>query len=472
MSEVAAQEEPDPARRRGMPPRGPAVLVALVACASLVAAGLAWSASTEEGKAGVPERRTPSTSSTTTLLPAAVLPDPAFIAALDSIRVESGDACIQVTTGSEILYEAAADRPLMPASVTKLATGAAALELLGPDARLRTAVRSTALAVEGVLPGDLWLMGGGDPVLMTEAWAAALPVETRLYTSMDGLADQVVAAGVRHVAGAIIGDESRYDSIREVPSWPARFVSDGEVGPLTALTVNDGFRSQGHPGVRFDDPPTDAADLFTDLLRARGVLVGEAARSGAPPTDAIDVAWIESPPLGDIVDAMLRDSDNGSAELLVKELGVIQGGSGSTLAGAAVVQEVLVRAGIDMRGVVVADGSGLSEAARLTCRAVTDLLNAESRLLHDRLSVAGQDGTLGRRYVGSPAAGRIRAKTGSMRGVLGLAGYALTEDGSKLEFTYLINGAATRSAYDLQDRLLTTLVAAHPRAWRASSGRR
>ena len=402
----------------------------------------------------------PSSSSIASSPVLAATPDPALTAALDSIWAESGDACLRVTAGGVVLYDAAPERSLMPASVTKLATGAVALEVLGTRSHLRTVVRSASPAVEGVVRGDLWLVGGGDPVLMTDAWAAGPGTRAPLHTSLDALADRVVAAGIRRIEGAVIGDESRHDEVRHVPSWPTRLVADGEIGPLSALMVNDGFRVPGHPGVPFADPPVDAAAVFAELLAARGVTIAEPPSAGPAPMGAMEVAAIDSPEVGEIVHAMLRDSDNGSAELLLKEVGRAGRGTGSTEAGAAVVEDVLARSRVDIDGVVIADGSGLSDAGRLTCRATTDLLAAKAGLVHDRVGIAGVDGTLARRYLGTPAAGRVRGKTGSIRGVLALAGYAQTADGSTLEFAYVINGDAARRGGALQDRLASALVAA------------
>src|SRR3546814_12354737 len=103
---------------------------------------------------------------------------------------------------------------------------------------------------------------------------------TTLFRSLDVLADRVVAAGVRRVEGRVVGDESRYDAERYVDTWPDRLIADGEVGPLSALTVNDGFLIWGHPGVPFDDPPTDAAVVFAELLAARGVSFPAPAAAG------------------------------------------------------------------------------------------------------------------------------------------------------------------------------------------------
>lgn len=371
-----------------------------------------------------------------------------------------------VGSGERILYEANPDAEVAPASVTKLLTAAGALEGLGKETRLTTSVRAAAAPLDGIVAGGLWLVGGGDPVLGTDAWARRTGSQSPLYTSLDALADRVVAAGVRRVEAGVVGDESRYDRDRYVDTWPARLIADGEAGPLSALTVNDGFRVWGHPGVPFTDPPTDAAALFTELLVVRGVTVGAGptrAAAGAP-AGGLELAGIQSPPVGELVRAMLWDSDNGTAELLVKELGLRSHGEGSTAAGVRALRALLAVGRIPLQGVVIADGSGLSDAARLTCRSLTTLLAARSADLSDRLPVSGRDGTLARRFVNSPAAERLRAKTGSLDGVAALAGYADDTAGATLSFSYIINGLPQgASGRELQDAVAAALVATAPR---------
>ena len=371
----------------------------------------------------------------------------------------SPGGCLTVRSGDKVLYEANPDAEVSPASVTKLLTAAAALEGLGQDTRLRTSVLADAAPVDGVVAGKLWLVGGGDPVLGTDAWARRSGGQSSLYTSLDALADRVLAAGVRQVEGGVAGDESRYDRDRYVDSWPARLIADGEAGPLSALTVNDGFRVWGHPGIPFADPPTDAAALFTELLVARGVAISTPPARGTA-AGAVHIAGIESAPVGELVRAMLRDSDNGTAELLVKELGLRSYGDGSTAAGVRALRNALRQSGAPLQGVVIADGAGLSDAARLTCRSLTTLLAVRSADLAGRLPVAGREGTLARRFLNSPVAGRLRAKTGSLDGVAALAGYADNAGGATLSFSYIINGLPRgNSGRALQDAVATALVA-------------
>ena len=388
-------------------------------------------------------------------------PSTKLSAAVSPIWAETPVGCISVVAGDITLYEANPATKVVPASVTKLLTAATALETLGADTRLRTSVRASGPPVSGVVTGDLWLVGGGDPVLGTNAWASQMPGQARPYTSLDTLADRVVGAGVRRVSGRVVGDETRYDADRYVDTWPTRLVTDGEAGPLSALVVNDGFRVWGHPGVPFSDPPSDAAGLFTRLLADRGVAVSGRPAAGTAAAEAVDIAVTDSPPVAQLVHAMLRDSDNGTAELLLKEIGLRTFRLGSTAAGARGVEDTLRRGGVPMDGVIIADGSGLSDAARLTCRAVTGLLIRRFADLYPRLPVGGRDGTLARRFV--DIGGAIRAKTGSLDGTAALAGYADNASGATLSFAYIVNGLPEgASARRLQDELARAIVSTPP----------
>jgi D-alanyl-D-alanine carboxypeptidase/D-alanyl-D-alanine-endopeptidase (penicillin-binding protein 4) len=456
-------------RRRALPPP-PAWLVGVaVTIVATTAVALAAYAGSRDQPSAAPRATAPAATATPAVEPSLeaapepTRPTPALTAALDEVWRDTPGGCLRVTAGERVLYEVQADRALAPASVTKLVTATAALEVLGAETRLQTTVRAGSAPDAGVVAGDLWLVGGGDPVLGTDAWAARLAVDDALYTSLDTLADQVVAAGVRRIEGRILGDETRYDSDRYVDTWPDRLIADGEAGPLSALTVNDGFRVWGHPGVPFADPPADAAALFTELLVARGVSVAATPTTGAASSTTVELAGMQSPPVGDLVHAMLRDSDNGTAELLLKEVGLQRAGDGSTAAGAHVARQLLDRDSVPLDGVTIADGSGLSDAARLTCRAVTSLLAARSTDLAGRLSVAGRDGTLARRFRDTPVAGRLRAKSGSIDGVAALAGYASSTSGTPVVFAYLIQGLPHgESARFLQDSLAAALVGTAP----------
>lgn len=357
-----------------------------------------------------------------------------------------------------LLYESNSEAAVEPASVLKILTAVAATDLLGSEMRFETVVSAGAQPVNGIVRGDLWLVGGGDPTLATEERVALL-TRTQPHTSLDALADRVAAAGVREVEGRVIGDESRYDRVRYIPSWPNRFIVDGEIGPLSALTLNDGFSTSGHPGIAFADPPADAGAIFKQLLEARGVQVRGGVDGGAAPGALVQLASIESAEITEIVSAMLRDSDNGTAEMLVKEIGLRRYGKGSTASGIKAIAQSLASKGTPTTGIKIADGSGLSPANRLSCRALTTVLMDAPESVRSGLPTAGQTGTLSRRFVGTSVAGKLKAKTGSLDGVASLAGYAVNTTDQTLTFAYLANGLpAALSARTLQDALATALV--------------
>ncbi|MEA2844704.1 MAG: hypothetical protein QOJ69_2375, partial [Actinomycetota bacterium] len=198
----------------------------------------------------------------------------------------------------------------------------------------------------------------------------------------------------------------------------------------------------------------------------RGVAVDGAAAEGVAPAGAVTITSIESPPLAEVVGETLQHSDNLAAEMLLKELGVRFGGAGSTAAGLDVVHRHLSETGLPDDELTAADGSGLDRSDRLTCDLLQQVLvnGGAGGALDKALPVAGGAGTLHRRFVNTPAAGKVRAKTGSLEGVVGLSGWASAQDGAAMAFSLLANGLPTTSAGSvLQDRVAAA-VAAYPQA--------
>jgi D-alanyl-D-alanine carboxypeptidase/D-alanyl-D-alanine-endopeptidase (penicillin-binding protein 4) len=396
--------------------------------------------------------------------------------ALDRLTSDPGlggatdQRCLSVRDASgRTLYAKNSGSSLIPASNLKLLTATAVLDRLGGDFRYTTELKAPAApGPDGAVHGDLWLVGSGDPLLGTADFGAVAGYQRRprLTTSLEALADKAVAAGLRRVDGRVVGDEARYDGQRYVPTWSPTYIRDSEVGPLSALTVNAGFVKWDPPIMAAPDPPANAASVLTALLRARGVTIGGDGASGRAANGAVTVATIESPPMLDIVGVMLRESDNMVAELLVKELGAHFGGSGTTAAGVEVVRGALGSLGAQPTDLAAVDGSGLDRSDRLSC----DLLQAALTKSGDQgpigrdLPTAGQDGTLAKRFVGTPAAGRVRAKTGSLKGVVGLSGWATASDGRLVQFSLLANELPRDAAgTGLEDGLVNELVA-YPRA--------
>ncbi len=413
--------------------------------------------------------RTTSTPATPVLSPRRV---PALIAqpvgerrlaaSLDGVwSRHSSSSCLVVAEGTHVLYERQPDQAVIPASSLKLLTASVALRRLGPDARLVTTVRSAAGPGGGIVRGDLWLVGGGDPVLGTKGWADQRTHQPPLTSSLELLADRVVAAGVREVRGRVLGDDSRYDSNRSVASWPRRYLDDHEIGPLSALTVNDGFATWEPEPVPFDDPAGGAAAVFTELLRARGVVVAGDPAGGTAPAGSVEIAQLASPTVAELVADLIRESDNGTAELLVKELGVRSSAEGSTVAGLKVIAASLREMGVAPEGIHLVDGSGLDPTNRITCTALQELASAmDAGGPIDRgLAVAGFSGTLTKRFLDSPVKGRLRAKTGSLNHVAALVGRVEGGSGTVLTFTQVVNDIDTLAVgRRLQDDLGAVLA--------------
>jgi D-alanyl-D-alanine carboxypeptidase/D-alanyl-D-alanine-endopeptidase (penicillin-binding protein 4) len=280
---------------------------------------------------------------------------------------------------------------------------------------------------------------------------AALGPDQTLYTSLAQLAAQVQAAGVRAITGAVVGDESRYDSLRTVPTWSPAYAAEGDVGPLSALDVNDGAAASSSApagagasasalqAARSADPAERAATIFTELLRADGVVVQRSPSTGTTPAATPVLSTISSPPLAQQVQAMLTVSDDTAAELLTKELGYEAGGSGTTAAGVTAIRADLARDGLPVAQVVLYDGSGLDRTDRLTCGfLVADLQRLGAASVVGRgLPVAARTGTLRARLAGTPAAGRLRAKTGTLNNVSSLSGFVLPTTGAAVPGTVL-----------------------------------
>jgi D-alanyl-D-alanine carboxypeptidase/D-alanyl-D-alanine-endopeptidase (penicillin-binding protein 4) len=381
----------------------------------------------------------------------APIADAALRAQLDEVVAASPEAtCLTVSVGGRIIYAHNPDRALVPASTEKLVTAVAALAVLGRDTHFTTRVVAAAEPQDGVVDGDLVLVGGGDPLLATKPYVEHFRNQPQIRTSMEELADRVVAAGVRQVTGRVLGDESHFDSDRYPDTWPARYAEQSQVGPLTALSVNDAFSAWPEQQTREGtvestpsaDPPTYAADQLTALLRARGVTVAGAPGAGQAPADAAEIATIDSPPMTKVVDQLVTESDNQTAELLVKEMGRKESGQPTTAAGVAAVTREMEELGLARPGTRAADGSGLDETNAASCRLLMNILDqgGPEGLVAHGLAIAGKTGTLADRFLDSPARERLHAKTGTLNTVTALTGFVRATQGPVLTFAYIANG--------------------------------
>lgn len=339
---------------------------------------------------------------------------------------------------------------VIPASSQKLLVAAVALEQLGDDFRYTTTVNAASAPVNGVIEGDLFLVGGGDPLLSSDWYPSSnlerYPVTSP--TSLDALADGLVAAGVTQVSGGVVGDGSRYDDEFFAPGWGVG-VAGLEAGPYDALMANDS-RVLGEE-LRANDPNVGAAREFLRLLEERGIAIGGPPASGGAPTGSVELAAVESAPMSAVVAEMLGNSDNNTAELVVKELGRSDAAPGTREAGLEVIRQQLADWGVDTMPMVLSDGSGLSLDNRATCAALIEVLQRYDidSPIGQGLPIAGQTGTLSDVFADQPVAGRLRGKTGTLNNppfnvdppaVKALAGYLPVDGGGEVEYVLILNG--------------------------------
>src|SRR4051812_12754064 len=344
---------------------------------------------------------------------------------------------VDAATGQP-LFVRRPNQALPPASTTKLLTAIAALEVLGPDARLTTNVVRSG--------GTLYLVGGGD-VTLAAAPRDAYPAPTTLADLAARTASAVAGTRFR-----VRYDDTLWQGPSTAAGWPSTYVSGGNVAPVSALEVDEGrltgFTSL-HPQPRGPDPARAAATAFQSALAAAGVRVsGRVGRARAP--DLAPVASVSSPPVGALVQRMLTDSDNDLAEALARTTAVKERRPATFTGAGQAVTAALDRAGLPTASTRLLDGSGLSPLDRVTPRLLVAALTlvaarAELRPIAAGLPIAGFSGTLTDRYRGRPSrdgAGVVRAKTGTLAGVNTLAGTVTDADGRLLLFAFLTDGAA------------------------------
>lgn len=403
-----------------------------------------------------------------------------FIADLQAAQTDL-QTCLVVEVDGRILADEGGNLALIPASNQKLITTYAALDVFPLDTVFTTRVSRLAEVTDGVLDGDLYFVGGGDPFLVTDSWRTQYvqrddegneipPDYPRPFTRLEDLADQIAASGITTVTGSIVADESLFDTERVGP-WAERLVVQNQSGPLSALSVNEGFVDWADNTPTFSartratDPALNAADVLRQLLADRGITVGGTV-VGAEPVGVVDVATLDSNPLIDIVTHVNSWSNNYAAEILLKHIGLEVEGVGSTEAGAAAVTAILLRDRLepfDMSGVVIRDGSGLSEDNLLTCRLLNDVL-VESGIdspLVQSLAIGGERGSLRLRHVETDADGNVFAKTGTLNSSTALSGFVVSADDpdTVVTFAYISNAELVAATVrDVQEPFVEELT--------------
>jgi D-alanyl-D-alanine carboxypeptidase/D-alanyl-D-alanine-endopeptidase (penicillin-binding protein 4) len=329
------------------------------------------------------------------------------------------------------------DRALrIPASNEKLLVSMALLDRLGPDFQIST--RAMARAVrDGVIPGNLWIVGGGDPSVN----------RVRLRR----LARSLLGIGVRRIRGSVLGSKTYFSRDWWAPGWNWDFPRY-EVALPTALT----FRGNEVRGRHVSDPERRAAVTLTRALRRLGVRVDGKPGSGRSPSGLVEVARVVSPRLADLLRVMNVYSSNFYAEVLGKRLGVAgQRVPGTIAKGAATTAGWTVAHGVP---VTAYDGSGLSYRNRVTAGGLARLLGlAEEQPwglnLRQSLPAPGQ-GTLRHRLKGV----LVRAKTGTLTRISALSGWVWVEHRQAwAEFSILSSGISIYSAKAIEDKVVRIL---------------
>jgi D-alanyl-D-alanine carboxypeptidase/D-alanyl-D-alanine-endopeptidase (penicillin-binding protein 4) len=350
---------------------------------------------------------------------------------------------------------------VVPASTLKLLTTTAALSALGPEHRFVTrTVRSGRV---------LTLVGGGDPLLARRPPDPdEEPARADLRTLARETAARLAEDGRDRVRLAY--DDSLFTGPGANPTWEDNYLVDDVVSPIGALWVDEGRESEGF-SARSADPAAAAARVFAEALRDRGVRVIGSPRPGVAPKEAEPVAEVSGAELVEVVQRILEVSDNEGAEVLARHVALASDRPASFAGGAAAVTSVLRDLGIPLDGVVIHDGSGLSRHDRLPVRTLLAVLAASADAAHPELSgvleglpVAGFSGSLTSRFeTGADAAlGFVRAKTGTLTGVHGLAGITVGPDDAPLLFVAIVDRVAERNALFARARLdrITAALAA------------
>ena len=419
----------------------------------------------------------------------------ALVASAAQLGATTAVEVVSVPTG-EVLYARNARAPLIPASNMKLISGAVALETLGGDAVFATTVSAIApVDAEGTIAGPLILAGTGDSTLQTadlagiarqlrqlgvrrvtgdlivdsdcfaergmgEGW---LPTdENRSFAAqICGLCvnwncvEITVSPGLEAGAPVLMAIEPMTSYVRlqvlatTVPAGrPAALIIYRNTGENTFI-VNGSIALADEPMTlrrTVHEPDLYVGHVLNEALMAAGVVVEGAVRRGTLPPDAMVLAFHHSEPIRGIFTAMMKYSANLTCEQLYRVASFVHEGQGAESASERLARSLLEAAGADVSRLRFADACGLSKQNRLTARAITSLLrhmwlhSPEAELFVDSLPIAGVDGTLQKRMVGTAAENNLRAKTGTLNGVCSLSGYVIARDGEPLCFAVLMNG--------------------------------
>ena len=356
-----------------------------------------------------------------------------------------GFLVIDPRTG-DTLYSHNAGKLFIPASNQKILTSTVSLAQLGPDYRFRTAIVTHGKVANGILDGDLIVIGRGDPTVSDR-------VKGNAMAFMQSVADSIIARGIHHITGSVrAGGDAFPDSIYGY-GWEWDDIHGESAAPVDELEFNEGMttrtaRIAGRDTVvpiATDSPTNTYLSALVTGLAKRGVAIDRPTIGIDSLTSPVDTIYsFYSPPLRDILKPFLKPSQNQIGEALIKTLGLEKTGVGMTDSGAVVIRKQLAAWGVDSTSTVIYDGSGMSRHDLVTPEAIVKILvgiqlDPAFPAFYDALPIVGVDGTVRTRMLGSAAVGNIHAKTGTLEFVRSLSGYATTAGGEKLVFSMLSN---------------------------------
>ena len=345
----------------------------------------------------------------------------------------TGVSVIDVATGTE-LVDHQASAPLTPASSNKVLTAWASLSALGGGHRMET---------RAVLSGGtVTLVGGGDVLLAADAGdPSAVVGHAGLGDLARAAAAELTGQGVTSVGVALD------DTLFTGPAWNSGWESGNEawVGQIQPIMVDvTAYGSTGYPA----DPAMEAAQAFSRALSAAGITVtGEVTRAAAP-AGATKLASVQSAPLADVLSVSIKASDNTMTEVEGRVLAAATGREASFTGATQAVREQLQADGFDVTGLTLVDVCGLAKGDKVPAHLLAQIIaraagadgGTVGRDLLTALPVGALDGTLSDRYVGTSAAGVVRAKTGSLDQTVSLTGTVVTADGRLLAYSVIIDG--------------------------------
>lgn len=340
-----------------------------------------------------------------------------------------------VAADGRSIYDDRADRAVAPASVQKLIVAETALEALGPQYRYHTLFAGReGIADDGTLSGDLWLIGSGDPSLLSDDLRNGVGVLFR--------------SGLRRIDGGVVVDDKTLSGPALNPHWGRDDDGQDYAAPTSAISVDGDTIESSHEIGGMEErvwtPMRDVARYVAarvnGMLVSRGIAPASGPALGAAPLESVVLWDHRSAPLKTLESHMLFVSDNHYAEQLLRTVGGEVDGAADDAGGTDAERLFLERLGIPTPGLRLFDGSGLSPDNRIAAITLVRLLADYEPSLYLLLPLGGRQGTL-EYYDFTTALGRVRAKSGHLSDVSALAGYVTTRHHGRISFAFLINGS-------------------------------